>query len=507
MNGDIEMRGAIELTKVTKSYNGTLALKDVSHSFEPGRVHALMGKNGSGKSTLIEILAGSISPTLGELAVNGEKVAFTGPKDALAAGIVTVHQELSLVPSLSIAENVYLGRLTKKRRLSLPVVDWRALVEQTTALLEDLGIDLDASTLVSRLTVGQQQTIEIIKAIASAPSILLLDEPTSALAAHEVEQLFALIRRLRARGVTIIYITHRMNELFEICDTCTVLRDGAYIGSVELKASSPDQIVEMMFGERSAAPIARRHYQAAEPVLQIRNLSRKNAFSNISFDLHKGEILGIAGLLGSGRTELLRSIFGADPFDEGEIRLGGQLIEMPSPRRMKALGIGYTPEDRKHSALVQMLPVRSNLVLANLPAISSLGVVNKEREKELVATQIAGLSIKVPDDALPVSRLSGGNQQKVVVGNWLNTRPRIIFFDEPTRGIDLRAKEQMFEIIAEQASKGVSCIFVSSELEEVHNIADRILVLKQGQLVADLDPNQLKLAELYRFCMKGNLDD
>ena len=505
--GDIEMRGAIELTKVTKSYNGTLALKDVSHRFEPGRVHALMGKNGSGKSTLIEILAGSISPTLGELTVNGREAVFFSPKDAHAAGIVTVHQELSLVPSLSVAENVYLGRLKKTRRLGFPVVDWAELERQTAALLNEFDIDLDASTLVGRLTVGQQQTIEIIKAIASDPSILLLDEPTSALAAHEVEQLFALVRRLRARGVTIIYITHRMNELFEICDTCTVLRDGAYIGSVELKDTSPDQIVEMMFGERSAAPVARRRYEAAEPVLQVRNLGRKNAFSNISFDLHKGEILGIAGLLGSGRTEILRSIFGADPFDEGEIRLDGRPVGKPSPGRMKALGIGYTPEDRKHSALVQMLPVSSNLVLASLSAISSLGFIRNGREKELVASQIAGLGIKVPESGLPVSRLSGGNQQKVVVGNWLNTRPRIIFFDEPTRGIDLRAKEQMFEIMAEQAARGVSCIFVSSELEEVHNVADRILVLQQGRLVADLDPKQLKLAELYRYCMKGNLDD
>lgn len=507
MDGETEMRGTIELTKVTKSYNGTLALKNVTHSFEPGRVHALMGKNGSGKSTMIEILAGSIMPTLGELKVGGERVSFNSPGDAHAAGIVTVHQELSLVPSLSIAENVYLGRLKTTRRFGIPVVDWPALVEQADALLEDMGIDLDATTLVGKLTVGQQQTIEIIKAISSDPSILLLDEPTSALAAHEVEQLFMLVRRLRDRGVTIIYITHRMNELFEICDTCTVLRDGAYIGSVELKSSSPDEIVEMMFGELSAKSVSRRNYQRAEPVLQIRGLGRKGAFSDISFDLHRGEILGIAGLLGSGRTELLRSIFGADPFDEGSIALDGKVIDRPNPKRMKALGFGYTPEDRKHSALVQMLPVRDNLVLANLSNISSIGVIRPDHENKLVAGQIADLAIKIPDPSLPVSRLSGGNQQKVVVGNWLNTAPRIIFFDEPTRGIDLKAKEQMFEIIAQQASKGVSCIFVSSELEEVHNVADRILVLKQGKLVADLDPRKLKLAELYRYCMKGNLDD
>ena len=501
------MRGAIELRNLGKAYGSTLALKNVSHAFEPGRVHALMGKNGSGKSTLIEILAGSVRPTVGELWVNGERVSFDSPADALAAGIVTVHQELSLVPSLSIAENIFLGRPLKKRRFGIEVVNWKAMVAEADALLADMGVAIDSRRLVGQLTVGQQQTIEIIKAASSDPAILLLDEPTSALAAQEVDQLFQLIRRLKQRGVTMVYISHRMNELFEICDTCTVLRDGSYVGSVELAASSPEEIVGMMFGDINPRKAGRRHYAGGERILEVRDLGRSGAFSGISFDLHRGEVLGIAGLLGSGRTELLRAIFGAEPFDSGTVTLNGTKVDRPTPRRMRRMGLAYTPEDRKHSALVQILSVKDNLVLANLSRISTLGVVSAPAFRKMVSEQIDTLAIKVADPALPVSKLSGGNQQKVVVGNWLNTQPRVIFFDEPTRGIDLRAKEQIFDIVAAQAARGVSCVFVSSELEEVHAIADRILVLRQGRLVADVDPGSHTLSDIYKLCMKGSLDD
>lgn len=494
---------AIELRGLAKSFGQTVALAGITHQFAVGRIHALMGKNGSGKSTLIEMLSGSVAPSSGEIWIAGQKVALNTPADARGAGIVTVHQELSLVPALSIAENIFLGRLTKKRRLGVEVVDWSSVIDVASRLLKDMGLPLDARMLVSDLTVGQRQTVEIAKAMASNPKILLLDEPTSALASREVEQLFALVRRLRDRGVTILYITHRMSELFQLCETCTVLRDGKYIGTVELARSSPDEIVSMMFGERAAHRINRPAYSPGQAILKVSGLSRAGAFEDICFDLHRGEILGVAGLLGSGRTEVLRAIFGADPYESGRIEFAGKVVSKPSPRIMRNLGLAYTPEDRRHSALVQMAPVRENLVLASLSRISVGGIVRTDRQTALVNRQISDLTIKVADVGAPVSALSGGNQQKVVVGNWLNTQPRVIFFDEPTRGIDLRAKEQIFDIVSEQARQGVACIFVSSELEEVHSIAHRIIIMRHGRIVGQVKPQDVILADLYRYCIGG----
>ena len=495
-------RGTIELIGVSRAYGPTLALSDFSHVFAPGRIHALMGKNGSGKSTLVKILAGAVRPSAGELRVGGAAVQFAGPADALAAGIVTVHQELSLVPALSVGENIYLGRLPQRRAVGRDVVDWARVHRDAGALLHDMGLDIDPRTPVGRLSVGRQQVVEIVKAMSFDPSILLLDEPTSALAAREVDLLFGLLRRLRARGVTMVYITHRMNELFEIADTCVVLRDGSAVGDIEMADATPDGIVELMFGDvaRATRP-ARRRGHGGEPVLRVAGLSRRDVFENISFDLHPGEVLGLAGLLGAGRTEVLRAIFGADPLDAGTISMGGQVVAHPTPHRMKRLGLGYTPENRKEVGLVQGLAVQDNLCLASLDRIANHGVITRARERPYVARQVADLAIKVADPMLPVASLSGGNQQKVVIGNWLNTQPRVMFFDEPSRGIDVQAKQQVFDIIWREAARGLSCVFVSSEPEELLDVADRILVLRQGRIVAEVTPADTTLAALYRLCM------
>ncbi|PVE50702.1 sugar ABC transporter ATP-binding protein [Rhizobium rhizogenes] len=495
---------AIEFVDVSKVYDGKIAVARIDHAFDAGRVHALMGKNGSGKSTLVKILSGSVEPTLGYVKIDGERTALATPRDAFAAGIITVHQELSLVPSLSVAENIYLGRMPKKAVLGVKVVDWDAVNQQATSLLREMGLDIDPRTLVSELSVGQQQIIEIAKAMSFDPRILLLDEPTSALASREVEQLFNLIRRLRERGVTMIYITHRMNELFEIADTCTVIRDGHYIGGVEMVETSPSQIIEMMFGDMAKAKRpARKDLGRGTPVLSVKNLSRGEAFRDISFDLFPGEILGFAGLLGSGRTEILKSVFGADPFDSGTIEFDGRPIAAPTPRAMKKRGLGYTPENRKEAGLVQALSSHDNLCLASLSRISANGVITKSREQPFVRRQIADLAIKVPDPMLPVSSLSGGNQQKIVIGNWLNTSPKVMFFDEPSRGVDVQARQQIFEIIWRQAAQGLACVFVSSELEELLEVADRIIILKQGRQVGTADPATTDLTDLYRMCMEG----
>jgi len=498
--------GLLEFDDVTKVYGQTVALSAFSHRFEPGRVHALMGKNGSGKSTLVKILAGVILPTSGALRVNGAEAAFHTPQDAFGAGVITVHQELSLVPSLSIGENIFLGRLPMARKFGLAVVDWTRLHKEATALLHEMGLDLDPHRLVSALSVGQQQVVEIAKAMSFNPSVLLLDEPTSALATREVNLLFTLVRRLRDRGVTILYITHRMNELFEIADTCTVLRDGIFAGSVEMTEASHSLIVEMMFGEtaRARRPARKAIDRSAAPVLAVDGLTRHGDFEDVSLAVHRGEILGIAGLLGAGRTEVMRAIFGADPVDAGSVTVNGRTVPTATPKQMKEAGLGYTPENRKEVGLVQILSTHDNLCMASLGRIAPSGVITRGREKASVTRQIADLAIKVSEPLLPVSSLSGGNQQKVVIGNWLNTQPKVMFFDEPSRGVDVQAKRQIFDIIWDQAERGLAAIFVSTELEEVLEVADRILVMRQGRIVAEVDPTATTLDELYRLCMEGS---
>ncbi|MBN9274012.1 MAG: sugar ABC transporter ATP-binding protein, partial [Mesorhizobium sp.] len=345
--------GSLAFSGLTKAYGSTVVLDRFTHVFAPGRVHALMGKNGSGKSTLVKVLSGAVQPSAGTIHLDGAQLAFASPADAMAAGIATVHQELSVIPSLSIGENIYLGRLPTKRRFGVAVVDWEKLHAGAAALLHDMGLDLDPRQPASALSVGQQQVIEIVKAMSFNPKILLLDEPTSALASREVEQLFALVRRLRARGVTMVYITHRMSELFEIADECVVLRDGALIGAIEMADATPQKIVNMMFGDvaNTKRPARVPIDRTVRPVLEVRNLTSANRFSEISFDLYPGEILGFAGLLGSGRTEILRAVFGADRADGGTVAVDGKVVDGATPRRMKAHGLGFTPETRKAVAL------------------------------------------------------------------------------------------------------------------------------------------------------------
>ncbi len=496
--------GRLNFVALTKAYGPTLALDRFSHAFASGRVHALMGKNGSGKSTLVKILSGAVAADSGTMSLDDVPLAFASPADALAAGIATVHQELSVVPSLSIGENIFLGRLPVKSRLGVVTVDWQLLYSEAAALLHGMGVDIDPRQAAATLSVGQQQIIEIVKAMSFGPKILLLDEPTSALAQKEVEQLFALIRRLKARGVTMIYITHRMNELFEIADTCTVLRDGALVGSIDMAAAGPALIVEMMFGDVAHAkrPPRLAIARSGTPTLSVRGLSRQGSFHDVSFDLYPGEILGLAGLLGSGRTEVLRAVFGADPVDAGTIALGGKVLAGPtSPKAMKARGLGYTPESRKELALVQMLSTHDNLCLASLPGIAPRGLITRAMEGPFVTRQIGGLGIKA-EPMLPVASLSGGNQQKVVIGNWLNTGPKVMLFDEPSRGVDVHARRQIFDIIWGQARQGLSSIFVSTELEELLEVTDRILVMRHGRIVAEVMPEAITLSELYALCMQ-----
>ena len=485
-----------------KEYPGTLALNDVSVSFTGGKIHAIIGKNGAGKSTLVKLLAGAVQPTRGTILVNDEEVELRSPRDALRRGIIAVHQELSLVPELSVAENVLLGRLPRKRWFGTSVIDWRAVFGSAKVILSSLGIDIDVRLKAGRLGVAQQQVVEIAKAMSYNPSILILDEPTSALAQHETERLFELLRTLAARGVVLLYITHRLQELQRIADTVTVLRNGSLVGVIDIAEASPAKIVQMMFGEivqrtKPAGLVARE-----EPFMEVRNLSRRNAFRNVHFTVRRGEILGIAGLLGSGRTELLRALFGADPPDEGEIIIEGAMVRPSSPMEMKRLGIALTPENRKEQGLVLALSTRLNVCLSSLDRIATGGFLTRARERVVVEKSVRDLDIAVANPEAPVASLSGGNQQKVVVGKWLNIEPRLVLFDEPTRGIDLQAKQQMFQIIWDMSARGISSIVVSSELEELLDVCHRILIMRQGEIVGEVRPNEISLDQLFAACME-----
>lgn len=494
----------IEARGLTRSFGANVALRPFTHLFESGQIHALMGKNGSGKSTLLKILAGSIRPDGGQLIVHGKPCDFRHPADAFDVGIRMVHQELSLVPTLSVAENIFLGRLPIKGKGPARSVDWKQLRRDALDMLEATGLDVSPDALVSKLPVGQQQMVEIVKAYATSPSVLLLDEPTSALSHREVERLFTLVRVLRSHGVTMLYITHRMNEIFDIADTCTVLRDGEHISSLPIAETSPKEVVRAMFGEHHVPARAEpRTLAASPPALSVKDLQRHGVFEDISFDLRRGEVLGIAGMLGAGRTELLRSIFGADPLDAGTIELHGVGVPKPTPARMKKLGLGYTPENRKEHGLVQMHSIHTNLCVAGLDRMSRFAFINQKMESAPVERQILDLAIKAPRPQLPVSSMSGGNQQKVVLGNWFNTNPSVMFFDEPSRGIDVQAKEQIFGIIREKTLHGMSAVVVSSEPEELLEVCDRILIMHRGRIVAEVNPQTIALDDLYQIMMEG----
>ena len=497
------MTRSLQTLDIRKEYPGTVALDGVSLTFEGGRVTALLGKNGAGKSTLVKILAGTVQPTRGQILVDGQPVELRSATDAFEKGIATVYQELSLVPGLTVAENILLGRMPRRRgALGRVMIDWRAATAQAKAILREMGVELDPGRKVSELGVAQQQIVEIAKAMSFNPSVLMLDEPTSALARHETELLFKLVGRLAARGVAIVYITHRLQELKQIADVAAVLRDGRLVGTVEMAQATPEAIVRMMFGEvaRRCRPADLK--PAAETSLEVRGLTQAGRFRDVNFTLRRGEVLGIAGMIGAGRTELLRAIFGAEPCDRGEIFLEGRPVDAASPQAMKNHGLALVPEDRKQQALVLGLSIRANLCLAGMSRLATGGFITRRRERALTESMTQRLEIKAGDSENPVESLSGGNQQKVVVGKWLGTRPRVMLFDEPTRGIDVQAKQQIFQIMWDLSREGIASIFVSSELEELLAVCHRILIMKGGTIAGEVEPEAVTPDELVLACME-----
>jgi ABC-type sugar transport system ATPase subunit len=490
----------IRTGNITKDYPGTRALDNVTVSFDSGRVHALVGKNGSGKSTLVKILAGAIKPTLGEFYLNDEKLHFNSPSEAYAKGIITVYQEMSLVPGLSVAENIFLGRLPVKNM----VIDWQKTYQMAKALLQQMKVDINPREQMTRLPMWQWQVVEITKALSFHPKVIMLDEPTSALAQNEVQNLFEAVRALRDQGVIVIYITHKLQELPKIADTVTVLRDGKLVGTVKMSDVQHKDIINMMFGEVNIKSRPKDIKVRDEIIMEVKGLSREGWYQDVNFNLKRGEVLGIAGMLGSGRTELVRGIFGADPVDHGEVIVDGQTYKSANPIMMVQAGVGLTPEDRKSQGLILIHSIRDNLCYASMNITADGWLENKRKRNSFAEKQVKELGIVLRNlDALCGS-LSGGNQQKVVIGNWLNTSPKILLYDEPTRGIDVNAKQQIFDIMWSEARKGVSSIFISTELEELLEVCHRILIMRHGKIVAEVNPDTLSTNELYEICMRGD---
>jgi ribose transport system ATP-binding protein len=492
----------LDLRQVAKTYPGTVALKDFSVRWTGGNIHALIGRNGAGKSTLVKILTGAIAPTSGTIALNDEEIRFRSPADAQRAGIAAVYQELSLLPDLSIAENIHLGRLPRRPGAWSRFVDWKEASRRTEELFGRLHLELSPSTKVGTLPVAQQQLVEIAKAMSAGPDVLLLDEPTSALSFAEAEAVFALLRILASQGVLILYITHRLGELRQLAGTITALRDGVCAGSFPAAEVTPAQMIGMMFGEDVRLTRMLDHPPGQRTVLQVCGLSRPPAFEGVNFEVREGEVLGIAGLLGAGRTELLRAIAGADVPASGEVLVNGRSYHPTDPGVMKSAGVVMAPENRKEHGLVTGLSVRANLCLADLARLSEHGLVSARREDALVATAVDECGIGVPDQRMPVGALSGGNQQKVVLGKWLATGPRVLLLDEPTRGIDLSARAQIAQTIMGLSRRGLATVVVSSELEELLLLCHRILVMRHGRIAGELDGSTASLEQLLAQCME-----
>jgi len=473
----LEMRG------ISKQYPGVVALEGVDLEVRRGEVHILLGENGAGKSTLMKILAGAVRRDAGSIAIGGRLCGMESPRAAQAAGVSIIYQEFNLVPHLTVAENIFLGRELPSR---VPgVIAGKAMAAETEKILAQLEVAIDPQAVVSRLGVAEQQMVEVAKALSIDAQILVMDEPTSALTEKESTRLFQTIRSLRSRGVAIIYISHRMEELFEIGDRVTVLRDGRLVGTRSIAEITMAELVRLMVGRELTEHFPKQRIARGEEVLRVEGLTRHGAVEGVSFSLHRGEVVGLAGLMGAGRTEVARLLFGVDPMDSGSVWIKGRACRPTSPRRAIRNGLGFLTEDRKRQGLVLCLDVGENTCLASLDRFSTFGVMRPRAERAEATRLSNGLRIRTPGLGQRVVNLSGGNQQKVVLAKWLCRNADILLFDEPTRGIDVGSKVEIYQLMNQLAAEGKAILMISSELPEVLGMSDRVLVMCRGRLTGE----------------------
>ena len=481
----------LSLRNISKTFPGVCALDDVSLDFFKGEGHGIVGENGAGKSTLMKILCGVYSLETGEIQIDGKKAHIRNPLDSLKLGQSIIFQELNLIDALSVAENIYLGRLSEKKRKA---IDWKKINSDAADLMKQVGYDLDPKTLIRELSVAQKQMVEIAKALSFNARIIIMDEPSATLTTNEVKNLFRIVRSLKENGVTVIYISHKLEEVFEICDRVSVMRDGRLISTKNIEDVTRRSIIEDMVGRTVEQEYPKRETapdDSAPIVLEAKNLRRKGVFEDISFKLRQGEVLGFAGLVGSGRTEIMRAIFGADKLDGGSVLIYDKPVHIKTPDDSIAQHLAFLTEDRRQQGLLLQLPVSKNVSMANLGTITRKGFLDFKQERNVAQEYVETLQIKTPSINQRVMFLSGGNQQKVVLAKWLYTDCDIIILDEPTRGIDVGAKAEIYHLINDLIAQGKSIIFISSEMPELLAMSDRVIVVYEGRIKGELAGGQL----------------
>ncbi len=494
----IEMRG------INKAFAGVKVLQNAGFVLADGEIHALMGENGAGKSTLMKILTGVYTRDDGIVVVDGKEVVYHNPQEAEKAGIVFIHQELNVLFDLTVEENMFLGKEIHNR---FGVCDKKAMRKEVRRILDILGVKIEPTQKMDELSVGQQQMIEIAKALMVDAKVIIMDEPTAALSASETETLFKVIRSLKEKGVSMVYISHRMEEIFELCDRITILRDGEYIGTREIPKTDMTEVVKMMIGREIGERYPERDCKIGDVIFEVKNLCCEKVFSNVNFSVRAGEVLGVAGLMGAGRTEIMQSIFGNMPGVTGQIFMNGKEIHNKNPWDAMANGIGFITEDRKVEGLLLEKSIRENISVANLGKISRNSVLSAKSEREMVEKGIADVHIKCTGPEHECNNLSGGNQQKVVFAKWIFTDPKVLILDEPTRGVDIGAKKEIYSIINDLAARGVAIIMVSSELPEVLGMSDRVMVVHEGKIGGFIDKEKANQENIMILATGGKLDD
>lgn len=491
----------VDMQEIDKSFAGVKALNHARMTVKAGQIHALVGENGAGKSTLMKILSGALHRDSGQIRIMGQEAHIQTPKDARRLGVATIYQEFMLAPDLTVAENIFIDRFASGGKL----INWKKLNEDARQLLEELGFEeIRPTTKVGTLSVAYQQVVEICKSLSRNVSILILDEPTAVLTFKEIEKLFTLLRKLRSEGVSIIYISHRLEEIFQLCDEITVMKDGAYVRTVRAETINKDELISMMVGRDIKDIFPKRDAVIGETVLEVRNLCGGSMVQDISFAVRKGEVLGFYGLVGAGRTETMRAVFGAAEWTDGEILLNGRPVRFSSPKMAVKAGVGMVPEDRKKQGVILGQSIRMNTTITSMDKVKNRWrLFDRKKERSFVEQILAKINTKYGSMENPVASLSGGNQQKVVLGKWLAADSQVIIFDEPTRGVDVGAKTEIYHCINQLAKEGIAILMISSEMPELLGMSDRIITMRQGRISGELAKQEFGENNLIKLAMGG----